>query len=69
MYLNSVTIVGFVGADPGNVSRAITAQASRFSGRHAAILEEHAGRVVLKDRMASHLHLPSAISGIRRAGD
>ena len=41
----------------------------RSFGRHAAILEERAGRVVLENRVAPRLHLPPAPRGTRRDSD
>src|SRR5487761_1378596 len=40
----------------------------RSFGRHAAVVEERAGRVVLENRVAPRSHLPSAAGGIRRDG-
>src|SRR5579863_1864711 len=39
----------------------------RSFGRHAPILEEHTGRMVLEDRMAPYLDLPAATRCIRLA--
>ena len=68
MYLNSVTIVGFVGADPEQrQARKQRREIHRSFGRHTAVLEERAGRVVLEDRVAPRLHLPPATRRIRPA--
>jgi hypothetical protein len=56
MYLNSVTVVGFLGADPKERWHEIHGAL----GRDTAILEECAGRMVLEDRVAPRLHLSPA---------
>ena len=49
MYLNSIQIIGFVGKDPERRQRRCI---RRSVGCHATVVEERAGRVVLKDRVA-----------------
>jgi len=60
--MNSVTIVGFVGADPEQ-RQARNNNGSKFNSslrRHAAVVEEHRRRVGVEDRVASRLRVPSA---------
>src|SRR6266478_3678363 len=58
-YLNSVTIVGFVGADPEQ--RQARNNGSKFTvsfRRHATLLEKRRRRMGLESRVASHRDFP-----------
>jgi len=69
-YLNSVTLVGFVGADPEQ--RQARSNGAKFTVLSVATQrswKKRAGRVELKNRVAPHLHLPSATGRTRRYGD
>ncbi len=75
-YLNSVTIIGFVGADPEQHFwlRALSAtseeqqrfEVHRSFRRHAAVVEEHRRRMGVENRVASRLRVPPAARRIRR---
>jgi len=72
-YLNSVTIIGFVGADPeqrqarnnngGKFTRTISHLG--VGRRHAEVVEQHRRRMGLEDRVALRLRVPSAARRLR----
>jgi len=68
-YLNSVTLVGFVGADPEQRQARSNGAKSPFFPSLPSAPGKRAGRVELKNRVAPHLHLPSATGRTRRYGD
>src|SRR5260370_42507064 len=76
-YLNSVTSIGFAGADPeqrqarNNNGGKFTRTISHLGAgrRYAAVVEEHRRRMGVKDRVASRLRVPSAARRIRRDDD
>src|SRR5258708_27857913 len=67
-YLNSVTIIGFVGADPeqrqarNNNGGKFTRTISHLGAgrRHAAVVEEHRRRMGVEDRGGPPLRIPPA---------
>jgi len=72
-YLNSVTSIGFVGADPeqrqarNNNGGKFTRTISHLGAgrRYAAVVEEHRRRMGVKDRVASRLRVPSAAHRVK----
>jgi hypothetical protein len=69
-YPNSVTTIGFVGADPERsrferAPQCASAEQQRLEvhrsfRRHAAVVEEHRRRMGLEDRVAPRLRVPPA---------
>jgi hypothetical protein len=59
-YMNSVTIIAFVGADPEQRSAEELIEVHRSVRRHAALLKERARRVDLESRVAPRCDFPLA---------
>jgi len=67
-YLDLLTIIGFVGADPEQ-RQARNNNGSKYDvscRRHAAVVEEHRRRIGVENRMASRLRVPPAARSASR---